>query len=67
MIAILKNIKRLCAKKHINIRELEAACGIGKGTIYHWDDVSPSIRAVEKVAKYFGVSLNTLVKEKEEE
>lgn len=59
---ILKNIKNLCQKSGISIKQLEINLNFGNGTIYKWDEVSPSVANLQKVAKYFKVSLDYLVK-----
>ena len=56
------NIKSLCDKKGISISKLEKECGLGQGTIYKWKRVSPSIDNLQKVADYFKVTINKLVK-----
>lgn len=59
---LLKNIKNLCKKSGISIKQLEINLNFGNGTIYKWDEVSPSVANLQKVAKYFKVSLDYLVK-----
>lgn len=59
---LLKNIKNLCKKSGISIKQLEINLNLGNGTIYKWDEVSPSVANLQKVAKYFKVSLDYLVK-----
>lgn len=58
---ILENIRRLCSQKPVSIAKLERETGIGNGTINRWDRVSPSIDNVQKVADYFGVSVDALI------
>ena len=58
---LLENIRRLCSKKPVSIAKLERATGIGNGTIRRWDKSSPSIENVQKVADYFGVTVNDLL------
>ena len=58
---ILENIRRLCSEKPVSIAKLERETGIGNGTINRWDKVSPSIDNVQKVANYFGVSVDALI------
>ncbi len=59
---ILENIKNLCKKSGISIKQLETNLNFGNGTIYKWDEVSPSVANIQKVAKYFNVSLDYLIK-----
>ena len=58
---LLANIRRLCSKKMVSIAKLERETGIGNGTISRWDTSSPSIENVQKVAEYFGVSVDDLL------
>lgn len=62
---IYENIKRLCAKKNITICSLEKMCGIANGTIGKWANnnvASPRIDTVAKIANFFGVSVDSLLK-----
>lgn len=58
---LLTNIRRLCNKKSVSIAKLERETGIGNGTISRWDTSSPSIENVQKVAEFFGVSVDELL------
>ena len=58
---LLTNIRRLCNKKPVSIAKLERETGIGNGTISRWNTSSPSIENVQKVAEYFGVSVDDLL------
>lgn len=58
---ILHNIKRLCAERGISLNDLEQMTGIGKNTIYRWDEHSPGIDKVLKVAKSLGVTVEQLL------
>lgn len=58
---LLTNIRRLCSKKPVSIAKLERETGIGNGTISRWDTSSPSIENVQKVAEYFGVTVDELL------
>lgn len=62
---LVEKIKELCAFQGITIKELERRAGLGNGTIRRWDDSSPALEKVIKVADYFGVSVETLLKEKQ--
>ena len=63
---LLTNIRRLCSKKPVSIAKLERETGISNGTISRWDTSSPSIENVQKVAEYFGVSIDELLSADEE-
>lgn len=58
---LLENIRRLCSKKLVSIAKLERATGISNGTISRWDKSSPTIENVQKVAEYFGVTVDELL------
>ena len=59
---LFNNIKSLCDKKGISISDLEKSCGFGQGAIYKWQKVSPTLGNLQKVAGYFKVTINKLVK-----
>jgi len=60
---IFSNIQARCREKSISIRELEAICGIGNGTIYKWQNSMPAVDKVKLVADYFGCTIDDLLKE----
>ncbi len=60
---ILDNIKALCRERKTNITALEKEVGLGFGTIYKWDRVSPSVNNIKLVADFFGVTIDDLLKE----
>lgn len=58
---LLMNIRLLCSRKPVSIAKLERETGISNGTIGRWGTTSPSVENVEKVAKYFGVTVDQLL------
>lgn len=58
---LLDNIKRLCEKNKTSICAVERATGIGNGTIGGWHSRSPRLDTVKKVADYFGVTVDDLL------
>lgn len=58
---LLKNITQLCKQKGISIAKLERETGISNGTIGRWNESSPSVDNVRKVANYFGCSIDELI------
>lgn len=58
---IYQNIKSIADSKGISIRRIEQDVGIVLGSIYHWNDVKPSVDKVAKVAKYLGVTVEELL------
>ena len=63
MPAIVSRIRSLCAKKNITIAQLERETGIGNGVIARWENGSPKVDNLMKVADYFKVTLNYFVKD----
>lgn len=59
---IYQNIKAIADTKNISIRKIEKDTGIVLGSIYHWDDIKPSVDKVAKVAKYLDVTIEELLK-----
>lgn len=54
---ILKKILEMAEKNKISISCLEKTLGFGNGTIKKWEESSPSVDRLKKVADYFGVSI----------
>ena len=59
---IYQNIKSIADSKKVSIRKIEQDTGITLGSIYHWNDVKPSVDKVAKVANYLGVTVEELLK-----
>lgn len=59
---LLENVKRLCYQNRISIWSLEKAIDVGNGTIGKWSNSSPRLETVKKVADYFGVTVDDLMK-----
>ena len=59
---IYQNIKSIEKKQKVSIRKIEQDTGITLGSIYHWNDVKPSVDKVVKVANYLGVTVEELLK-----
>jgi transcriptional regulator with XRE-family HTH domain len=62
--SLIENIKQLCKNKGTSIPKLEKEFGFGHGSIYNWEKNSPSVDKLRKVAKYFNVTLDSLLVEK---
>lgn len=54
-------IRDLCRKNGTTITALEEELQLGKATVRRWDENSPSIAKVARVAERFGVSLDYLM------
>lgn len=59
---ILERIQNLCNERNTNIAQLEKELGFGKSTIRRWNTSSPSVDNLQKVADYFKVSVDSLLK-----
>ena len=66
-VLIYENIKALCWDRHISIAKLEKECGLGNATIRGWEHSSPQIDNLIRVARYFGVSVDSLLENREAE
>ena len=64
-ILIYDNVKRLCWENHTTICTLEKDFGIGNGSIGKWADggTNPRIGTLKKIADYFGVTVDELLKD----
>lgn len=59
---LYNRIKELCAKRGTTIAQLEKELGFSNATIRKWgNNTSPSVDKIEKVAEYFGVSLDYIL------
>jgi len=59
-----KNIRWLCLERGVSIANVARALGFGAGTIYKWKKSSPKIENLKRVADFFGVTVDELLKEK---
>jgi len=64
---LVLRIRKLCKEHGISMRRLERDNQFGNGLVSKWSHSSPSVAYLEKVADYFGVSLNYLLGKKEVE
>lgn len=55
-----ERIQELAKNQGMSVRELGRKLDIGDTTIYKWRTQTPKIDVLEKVADYFGVSLDYL-------
>ncbi len=60
---IFKNIETRCKDKGITISALEKCLGLGNATIKGWRDSSPRVDKLQKVADFFGCTVDELLKE----
>ena len=59
--SLSEKVKELAKDRGISIRKLEQTLGFADKSIFKWDENRPSIDKVEKVAKFFGVSVDYLL------
>ncbi|MDE6531156.1 MAG: helix-turn-helix transcriptional regulator, partial [Lachnospiraceae bacterium] len=64
---MVKEIKELCKKNNTSIKALERLLDLSNGSIRNWDTKPPSYDKVEKVAKYFNVSIEYIIGTETEE
>lgn len=62
---IFANIKSLCDQNNVSLSRLEKELGFGNSTIAKWTQCSPSVDKLQKVAAYFGCTVDELLKEDE--
>jgi transcriptional regulator with XRE-family HTH domain len=58
---IYENVLRLCKLNNISISRLERELGFGNATIRGWSKSSPRAEKLQKVAAYFGVTMEELM------
>lgn len=56
-------IKALAKARGLTIMQVEQECGIGQKSIYNWDTNVPAVDKVQRVASFFGVTIDDLMKE----
>lgn len=60
---MLEQIRRLCTEKGITIFKLERDLGFGNGTVRGWATANPQSDKLKRVADYFGVTVDELLKD----
>lgn len=58
-------IRSLCVKEGITLAELERKTGLGNGVIARWASSNPRLDSLMKVADYFGVTMDELLRDRE--
>ncbi len=58
---LFSKIQKLCADNKTNISKVERECGLANATIRRWENVSPNVDSLTKVANYFNVSIDYLL------
>lgn len=57
---MVERIRELCAARGITLNKLETELSLSKSSVARWDQNSPSIDKVQKVADFFSVSIDYL-------
>lgn len=65
MPGIVEKIKERAATKGLTIRKIEIAAALSNGAIARWNEKSPSIDKVFRVAKVLGCTVDDLIAETE--
>ena len=60
---IYENILKRCDEAGVSVSRLEKESGLANATIRGWASSSPSVHNLLKVAKYFGCTVDDLLKE----
>lgn len=58
---LYERIKSICDERKISIYRIEKECGLGNGSIMKWENSSPKIDNIIKLANYFDVSIDYLL------
>lgn len=58
---LFDNVLALCKEKGITIARLEREAGLGNATVRGWENSTPNIVTIKKVADYFGVGIDDLL------
>jgi len=64
---LYNSVKTLCERNGISVSQLERTLNFPRSSICKWNENEPGIRKVKKVADYFGVSIEKLLKGYKEE
>ena len=59
---IYQNIKSIADSQKVSIRKIEQDTGITLGSIYHWNDVKPSVDLGGRRTNKKGVTVEELLK-----
>lgn len=58
---LTEKVKALCKERGTTIYALENSTEISSGSVVKWDTCAPTIRSVQIVADFFGLTLNDLM------
>lgn len=58
---LTEKISNICRERNTTIYALEKATKLSSGSVVKWDTCAPTIRSVQIVADFFGLTLNDLM------
>lgn len=58
---LFDRVKQLCISKGTSLSKMEKEIGISSGASYKWKNSSPSMEVLEKMSRYFGVSVDYIL------
>ena len=64
---MVKKIIRLSKERGKTIADIERECNIGTRSIYRWDENTPAVDKVKRVADYLETTMDDLLKDDEEQ
>lgn len=59
---IFDKISKLASEKGMSINSLEEKSGVSTGSVYKWNNVSPTVKNLSKVAEVLGCTVDDLLK-----
>lgn len=60
---IYNNVKKLCSENGISVSHLERELEFPRSSVSKWNDNTPAVTKVQKVASYFNVPIEQLLEE----
>lgn len=63
---LFESIESRCKERGVSIAALEKAVGLGNATIKGWKTSSPRVDTAQKVADYFGCTIDELLAQSED-
>ncbi|MFT8325387.1 helix-turn-helix domain-containing protein [Oenococcus sicerae] len=60
MNSLVDNIKAIADKRGMNLKDVALKADLSENAIYNWDNSSPKLNSVQKVADVLGVSVDRL-------
>lgn len=61
IIAIYDSIKFYAKEKNVSINEIETKTGLSSGSLCKWNEVSPSVNSLKKVADYLEIPIGAFL------